>query len=111
MSLPARIDLSKNAGEVIGVGSELGNHTGRPLFLDQPFQREIQHFTTELAEAHEHDLGLARRPYQSRVDDAESLRDEGEPGAEIGNWVVGILSSPLVNVGIDGRRTIRSERE
>ena len=49
MSLPARIDLSKQAGEVIGVGSELGNHTGRPLFLDQPFQREIQHFTTELA--------------------------------------------------------------
>ena len=89
---------------------KLGNHTRRPLFLDQPFQREIQHLTPELAKPHEHDLGFAGRPYESRVDNAESLRGEGKPGAEIGNRVVGILVSASVSVGIDGTRAVRSER-
>ncbi|KAL8784125.1 MAG: hypothetical protein Q9195_009169 [Heterodermia aff. obscurata] len=97
--------MTKEEEEGQGDGEE-----GGELGVGGGHAREIQHFTPELAKPHEHDLGFAGRPYKRRVDNAESLRDEGEPGAEIGNRIVGILLSPLANVGIDGTRAVRSER-
>ena len=82
--------LTINNGEV--------RHTRRPFLLDQPLQEKIQELTPKLPNAHEHDLGFAGGPYQGRVDDAESLGHEGEPGAEVGYWVVGILVIVLVHL-------------
>lgn len=44
-----------------------------------------------MAGEHEEDLDLARGPDQGHVDDAEGLGEEGEPGAEVGYGVVGVL--------------------
>ena len=40
---------------------------------------------------HEEDFDLARRPDEGHVDYAERLGDEGEPGAEVGEGVGGVL--------------------
>ena len=55
------------------------------------FQEEIKRFATHLSGEHEEDLDLARRPDERHVDYAERLRDEGEPGAEVGDGVGGVL--------------------
>ena len=68
-------------------------HTRRPLLLDHPLEQEIEDFTAELPGAHEYYLNLARGPYERCVDYAESLGDEGEPGAEVRYWVVRVLQT------------------
>ena len=55
------------------------------------FQEEIKRFATQLSGEHEEDLDLARRPDERHVDYAERLGDEGEPGAEVGEGVGGVL--------------------
>ena len=65
--------------------------TWRPLLLDQPLQPQIHSLAAHLARKHEHQLYLARRDDEGDVSDAKALRDEGKPGAEVGDRVGGVL--------------------
>ena len=65
--------------------------TLRSLRLDQPLEQKVERLAAHLSGEHEQDLDLARGPDQGHVDDAEGLRDEGEPGAEVGDGVVRVL--------------------
>lgn len=90
----------------IGVGSlrlksVFIERTFRPLLLDQPLEQEIERFAAHLAREHEQDLHFARRPYQGHVDDAEGLRREREPGAEVGYGIVRVLWDNL-SAGVEG---------
>ena len=66
-------------------------YPGRPFFFDQPLERKVGGLAGELSREHEDHFGFARGPDQGCVDDAERLRDEGEPGAEEGDGVVWVL--------------------
>lgn len=66
--------------------------TPRPLLLDVPLQDPVQRLARHLPREHQHDLNLAVGPYQRRVDDAEGLRHEREPGAEVREAVGGVLT-------------------
>ena len=67
--------------------------TFRPLLLDQSFQQEVERLAPHLPGKHQEYLHFARRPYQGHVDDAQGLRSEREPGAEVGYGVVGVLGA------------------
>jgi len=69
----------------------IANITPRPLFLDVSLQNPVERFTRHLASEHEEYLNLAIRPYQRRIDDAESLGHKRKPCAEVGDAVGGIL--------------------
>ena len=89
-----------------GILERLGTF-GSFLFY-KSFQEEIKRFATHLSGEHEEDLDLARRPDERHVDYAERLRDEGEPGAEVGDGVGGVLGvGELIEFtqGHDWRRT------
>ena len=61
---------------------------------------------------HEENFDLARRPDERHVDYAERLGDEGEPGAQVGERVGGVLGGgELMGLlgGIIG--DVRSARE
>lgn len=62
-----------------------------PLFFDEALEGEVDGLAGKLAGEHEHDLGFARGPDQGDVDDAEGLGHEGQPGAEVGDGVGGVL--------------------
>jgi hypothetical protein len=57
-----------------------------------PLQHPIERFARHLAGEHESNLDLAIGPYQRRVHNAEALRHESQPGAEVGDAVRGILA-------------------
>jgi len=61
------------------------------LFLDQPLEGKVGGLAGELAGEGERYLSLAGRPDEGCVDDAEGLGEEGEPGADVGDVIVGIL--------------------
>ncbi len=66
---------------------------GGALLLDQALQQEVGRLAGELAGEEEQNLGLARRPDQGGVDDAQRLRNEGEPGANVRDGVGWVLWS------------------
>lgn len=72
-----------------------------PLLLDDALQGKVDGFAAQLAGEHEDDLGLAGGPDQGRVDDAEGLGHEGEPGAQVRDWVGGVLPTKKK---VSGRR-------
>lgn len=74
----------------------LAVHLFRPLLLQKALQAEIQRFAGHLAAEHQEDLDFARRPDQRGVDDAEPLRHERQPGAEVGNGIVRILEMLVI---------------
>jgi hypothetical protein len=57
--------------------------TGRSFFLDIAFQAPIECLTRHLTREHEAYFNLAVRPYQRRVHNAETLRHEGKPRAQV----------------------------
>ena len=65
--------------------------TFRSLCFYEALEEEVEGLAAHLAGEHEEDLNLAGGPYQGDVDYAEGLGDEGEPGAEVGYEVVGVL--------------------
>ena len=65
--------------------------TFRPLLLNQPLQRKVHHLAAQLPRKHEHHLCFARGEDERDVRDAETLRNEREPGAEVGDGVRGVL--------------------
>ena len=69
----------------------MNKRTARPLLPHGPLDGEIQRFAAHLPREHQGDFDLARRPYQDHVGCAEFLRDQGQPGAEVGDAVGGVL--------------------
>lgn len=65
------------------------------LLFDDAFEGEVDGFAGELAGEHEKDFGFAGGPDEGDVDDAEGLGDEGEPGAEVGDGVGGVLGNEV----------------
>jgi hypothetical protein len=65
--------------------------TPRSLLLDVALQDPIERFAGHLPGKHQANLNLAVAPYQRSVDDAEPLRHEREPGAEVREAVGGVL--------------------
>lgn len=67
-----------------------------------------------MAGEHEEDFDFAGGPYQGYVDDAEGLGYEGEPGAEVGEGVGGVLRGTVsVSAGRrarNGEGGVHSER-
>jgi hypothetical protein len=61
------------------------------LFFEYSFQGEIEGFASQLPAEHEEDLDFAGGPDEGRIDHAEALRNEGQPGAEVRYWIVWIL--------------------
>ena len=75
-----------------GITFSCSRRTFRPLLLDRSLEQEIQRLTAHLADEHQKDLDFAAGPYQRHVNNAESLRYKGEPGAEVGEVVGRVLS-------------------
>ena len=70
-----------------------GNAGGTRL-LDEALEEEVGGLAGELAGEEEEDLGLAGGQEESSIDYYESLGDEGEVGAEVGDgicWILGVL--------------------
>ena len=89
-------------GDELGVR---GGHTvalavdaGGALLLDEALEGEVETLAGELTGEGEANLGLARRVYEGCVDDAEGLGEQGEVGAEEGEFVVGVLFGGLVRL-------------
>ena len=62
-------------------------HHAGALLPDQALEREVEGLAGHLPGEHEENLDLARGVEQRHVDDAERLRDQGQPGAEVGDRV------------------------
>jgi hypothetical protein len=63
----------------------------RPLLLDPALQQPVAGLAAHLAREHEEDLDFAGGVEERGIGDAESLWDEGEEGAEVGDWVGRVL--------------------
>lgn len=87
---PKGDELGMAAGHAVAFAARLVDARG-PFLLDEALEGEIDGLAGELAGKEEHDFGLARRPDECGVDDAEGLRHEGEPGTEVGDGVGGVL--------------------
>ena len=66
-------------------------HLLRSFLFQYAFQGEIKSLACHLPAEHHEDLDFAGRPDQRCVDDAEALGNEGQPGAEVGNGIIGVL--------------------
>lgn len=77
-------EVGDELGVAAGHAVAFAVHAARALLLDQPLQREVDGLAGELAREQQRDLDLAREQDQGRVHDAQALRDEGQPGAEVG---------------------------
>lgn len=85
----------REVGEELGVRGghavAFAVHLFRPLLLNQPLEQKIERLAPHLSSEHEQDFHFARCPYQRHVDDAEGLRCEREPGAEVGYGIVRVV--------------------
>lgn len=86
---PEGDELGVAAGHAIALSGPVDPR--RSFLLDEALEEKIDGLAAQLAGKHEHDLGLAGGPDQGYVDDTEGLGDEGEPGAEVGDWIGGVL--------------------
>lgn len=86
---PKGDELGVAAGHAVALAGAVDAR--RALLLDDALQGKVDGLAGELAGEHEDDLSLAGGPDQGRVDDAKGLGHEGEPGAEVGYWVGGVL--------------------
>lgn len=77
------------------------HHPG-PLLPDQALEREVEGLAGHLAREHEEDLDFAGGVEEGDVDDAEGLRDEGQPGAEVGERVRGVVVDVREGEGGEG---------
>lgn len=55
-------------------------------------QHPIEGFTCHLTCEHEANFDLTIRPYQRGIHNTKSLRHKGQPGAEVGDAVRGVLA-------------------
>lgn len=89
-------------GDELGVGGghavALAVDARRAVLLEEALEGEVDGLAGELAGEHERDFGFAREEDEGGVDDAEGLREEGEVGAEEGEFVVGILETVHLSV-------------
>lgn len=86
---PKGDELGVAAGHAVTLARAVDARRAFPL--DDALQGKVDGLAAELACEHEDDFGFAGGPDQGRVDDAEGLGHEGEPGAEVGYWVGGVL--------------------
>ena len=68
-------------------------HLNRSLLLQDAFEDEVEHLAGHLSGEHEQDLDFAGRPDQRGINDAETLGHERQPGAEVGDRVIGVLEA------------------
>ena len=80
----------------------LAIHHARPLLPDQALEREVEGFAGHLPGEHEEDLDFAGGVEEGHVDDAEGLRDQGQPGAEVGERVRGVVVDVREGEGGEG---------
>lgn len=66
-------------------------HADGALLLEEALKDEVESLAGQLACEEQGDLDLAGRPDQGDVDYAETLRDQSEPGAEVGEGVGRVL--------------------
>jgi hypothetical protein len=67
------------------------SRTTWPLFLEMALQDPVDGFTSHLTRKHQPNFNLAIAPYQCRIDECECLRYEGQPCAQVGDGVGGVL--------------------
>lgn len=66
-------------------------HLFGSLLLQNPLQSKVESFARHLSSKHHEYLDFAGRPDQGCVYHAETLWHKGQPGAEVGDGIVGIL--------------------